>query len=58
MTKKKRILIYGDSNTWGYIPGTGERYSEEVRWPMVTQKELGEDYIIMKQEEILAKIDK
>ena len=43
----KRILIYGDSNTWGYVPGTGERYSEEIRWPMVVQKELGDDYIII-----------
>lgn len=22
----KRILCYGDSNTWGYIPKTSKRY--------------------------------
>ena len=44
---KKRILCYGDSNTWGYTPGTGERYSEDIRWPMVAQKELGNDYTII-----------
>ena len=30
---QKNILCFGDSNTWGYIPGTGERYAPEVRWP-------------------------
>ena len=28
---QKNILCFGDSNTWGYIPGTGERYAPEVR---------------------------
>ncbi len=28
----KRILCFGDSNTWGYCPATGERYPETVRW--------------------------
>ena len=27
-----RILCYGDSNTWGYIPGTGKRFDENTRW--------------------------
>lgn len=44
----KKILCYGDSNTWGYVPGTGERYPEDVRWPCVCQKELGEEFKIMK----------
>ncbi|MBQ7739537.1 MAG: hypothetical protein IJT59_07805 [Desulfovibrionaceae bacterium] len=32
----KRILFYGDSNTWGYIEGGG-RFSAEIRFPMVVQ---------------------
>jgi len=44
---KKRILCYGDSNTWGYIPGTGERYSEDVRWPCIVRKLLIDDYEII-----------
>lgn len=28
----KRILCFGDSNTWGYDPETFFRYPEEVRW--------------------------
>lgn len=29
---KKRIICFGDSNTWGYIPAVGSRYPEGVRW--------------------------
>ncbi|MBO4919222.1 MAG: hypothetical protein J5365_03600 [Erysipelotrichaceae bacterium] len=43
----KKILCYGDSNTWGYIPGTGERYSEDVRWPCICRKELGSEFMII-----------
>lgn len=27
-----RILCFGDSNTWGYIPGTGKRFARDIRW--------------------------
>ena len=38
----KKILCYGDSNTWGYISGTdGERYDETIRYPKVLQRLLG-----------------
>lgn len=46
---EKRILCYGDSNTWGYIPGTGERYDAETRWTQVLAKELGKDYVIIEE---------
>lgn len=45
---KKRILCYGDSNTYGYMPGGG-RYDETIRWPMVLQKLLGDDYMIVEE---------
>ena len=49
MTKKK-ILCFGDSLTWGYIPGSGhERFSEKIRWPKVLQKALGEDFEIIEE---------
>ena len=38
----KRILCYGDSNTWGCIPGVYTRYAEEIRWPGVLQSALGD----------------
>lgn len=49
------ILCYGDSNTWGYTPGSLdsqtaniERYSREIRWPGNLQRMLGYDsyYVI------------
>lgn len=40
----KNILFFGDSNTWGYTPGTGERYGAEVRWTGVAARLLGEEY--------------
>lgn len=40
----KYILCYGDSNTWGYVPGVGLRHPDEVRWTGVAQKMLGADY--------------
>jgi len=34
----KQILAFGDSNTWGLIPGTGDRYPEHVRWTGILRK--------------------
>ena len=45
----KRILCFGDSNTWGYNPADGERYPENVRWTGVVQRELGEGYRIIEE---------
>ena len=43
----KRILCFGDSNTWGYQPVTGLRYEEDVRWTGVLQTLLGDEYRIV-----------
>ncbi|GAB4538959.1 MAG: SGNH/GDSL hydrolase family protein [Anaerolineae bacterium] len=45
----KTIVCYGDSNTWGYIPGSGERFPPDVRWTGVLRKELGEGYQIIEE---------
>ena len=45
---QKRILCYGDSNTYGYIP-TGGRYDEHTRWPMRLQELLGPDYAVIEE---------
>ena len=34
----KQILAFGDSNTWGLIPGTVERYPEYIRWTGIVRK--------------------
>ncbi|MDR0685637.1 MAG: SGNH/GDSL hydrolase family protein [Spirochaetaceae bacterium] len=39
----KTILCYGDSNTYGYIPGTGRRYDHRTRWPMALERILNRD---------------
>lgn len=45
----KRILCYGDSNTWGYTPGTGVRYAPDVRWTGILQKELGDEALVIEE---------
>lgn len=34
------ILVYGDSLTWGIIPGTRQRLAPERRWPHVLERGL------------------
>ncbi len=40
------ILAFGDSNTWGLIPGTKKRYPWGVRWTSLVKEELKENRII------------
>jgi lysophospholipase L1-like esterase len=51
---QKTILCYGDSNTWGYIPNSGQsltksRYSRDERWTGLLQKKLGDDYYVIEE---------
>ena len=43
----KTILCYGDSNTWGFDPATGQRYHRATRWPGVLQASLGSEYEVI-----------
>ncbi|MEB3306898.1 MAG: SGNH/GDSL hydrolase family protein [Cyanobacteriota bacterium] len=43
------ILCFGDSNTWGYIPLSGERLSRAERWPGVLQKSLGNSFLVIEE---------
>ncbi len=45
----RTILCYGDSNTWGSDPQTGDRFPEAVRWPGVLEKSLGEGYRVIEE---------
>jgi len=38
----RHILCFGDSNTWGLIPGTQERYPWEQRWTGLLQSRLSD----------------
>lgn len=42
----KRILAYGDSNTFGYRPGKGGRYGTTKRWPTIAARLLGADTLV------------
>ena len=41
------IVAFGDSNTWGYDPATGERFPRAQRWPSVLERELGADFEVI-----------
>lgn len=43
----RTIVCYGDSNTWGYTPGSGARFDEKTRWTGRLQLLLGEEYRIV-----------
>lgn len=45
----KTILCYGDSNTWGYIPGSGKRHPFDIRWPGVLQARLGNEVRVIEE---------
>lgn len=44
-----KVVCYGDSNTWGYEPGTQERYARENRWTGTMEKRLGEGYSVVEE---------
>jgi lysophospholipase L1-like esterase len=45
----KTVLCYGDSNTWGYNPSTGERFSRDERWTGVLRQKLGAEYQVIEE---------
>ncbi|WP_069999793.1 SGNH/GDSL hydrolase family protein [Cellulosilyticum sp. I15G10I2] len=45
----KRILCYGDSNTWGTDPSSCERFDENTRWTGVLQNLLGSAYKVIEE---------
>ena len=52
----KKILCYGDSNTWGHNPhevnpvtGVPARYPEHVRWPSAMADVLGDGYCVLEE---------
>lgn len=49
----KRILCFGDSLTWGWIPVTEgvptERFPRDVRWTGVMADRLGDGYEVIEE---------
>ena len=45
----RTILCFGDSNTWGLNPETGQRYARDVRWPGVLRRGLGPGFEVIEE---------
>ena len=45
----KNILCFGDSNTYGFVPGIGTRYDRGTRWTGRLAKALGSDYYVIEE---------
>ncbi len=43
----KKILCFGDSNTYGYIPGTGDRFDINTRWSGILKTLLKDRYDVI-----------
>lgn len=45
----KRILCFGDSNTYGYIPDGSGRYERDIRWTGILQEKLVSEAVIIEE---------
>ncbi len=45
----KTVLCFGDSNTFGYDPSSGDRFPPELRWPGVLKERLGEGWSVIEE---------
>ena len=43
------ILVFGDSNTWGYDPATGGRFAPQTRWAGVMGRALGPQHHVIEE---------
>ncbi|MBR4966325.1 MAG: SGNH/GDSL hydrolase family protein [Lachnospiraceae bacterium] len=49
MKERRTVLCYGDSNTHGYNPDGGARFSKEIRWTGKLQQLLGDSYEVVEE---------
>lgn len=47
--EKKRIVCYGDSNTWGYNAHTGLRFPDDIRWTQRLTDRLGPSFQVCEE---------
>ena len=47
--QERRIVCFGDSNTWGYDAHTGDRFGRDIRYTGVLQDILKDEYIIVEE---------
>lgn len=46
---KRRVVCFGDSNTWGLNAKNGKRFPEDVRWTGILAQMLGEDWQVIEE---------
>lgn len=47
MRSMKRVLCFGDSNTWGQVPAATKRYSRSERWPGIVAQAVGSQVAVL-----------
>lgn len=47
--QEKRIVCFGDSNTWGYDVVSNGRFDKDIRYTGVLQSELKDEYIVVEE---------
>lgn len=45
----KRILCFGDSNTYGYMPDGNGRYGVDIRWTGILQNKLADRAVVIEE---------
>ena len=53
----RKVLCFGDSNTYGYSPVDGQRYGDDINWPGVLGRLLGDTTLFRSPLMILTKKD-
>jgi lysophospholipase L1-like esterase len=53
IAEDKRIMVFGDSNSWGWVPQEAivptSRYDAATRWPGVMSGVLGDGYVVIEE---------
>jgi lysophospholipase L1-like esterase len=48
LPEPRTVVCFGDSNTWGYVPGSDHaRFPRELRWPVRLQRALGDQWEVI-----------
>lgn len=45
----RHVLCYGDSMSWGIVPGTRQRHEHDKRWTGILQQLLGDDIRVIEE---------
>lgn len=46
---KRRIVCFGDSNTWGFDARRNGRFPDAIRWTKLLEKQLEDDFEVVEE---------